>query len=418
MKLHEELRKAISQSGVSVIKGENLLSLLADSKAFDACPAVKDVMKCIATGDCGKKICLAYDRSHEEYLRFADALKESLARDKSFRQDIAGYAVDCISFALGIVSEVTEPDDCGCETVQGGTAGGGSPAACERSNHSQACPAGPKASAPGQSSINASAIFGDSWETASDGAESHRRCYRGHDLTAAFDSGEFSRHVADGTFRDIFPGDGITREMTIYDIKAHDGSEMKYTVKFIIADLDAALNRADSGVTAHHVVIVPETPPFMSFMNHTDTNEGGYAKSCMNEKIMPAFARGLASAFGADHLLKFSFDGSDSAASAPLSCACRLMTLPMVFGQALPEGGLSWSSYNKDSCLGGAQFAAFSLNPDLRGSGMSYWVSDLPSSSCPWSLSGFAQVRDYHGVGAGIFSASRGNFVRPFALLV
>ena len=61
MKLHEALRKVIRHFGINVIEEKRLMSFLADYKAFDDYPAVKEVMRAIATGDSGKKICLAAD---------------------------------------------------------------------------------------------------------------------------------------------------------------------------------------------------------------------------------------------------------------------------------------------------------------------------------------------------------------------
>ena len=65
MKLHEALRKVIRHFGVNVIEEKRLMSFLADYRAFDDYPAVKEVMRAIATGDSGKKICLAADVSDE-----------------------------------------------------------------------------------------------------------------------------------------------------------------------------------------------------------------------------------------------------------------------------------------------------------------------------------------------------------------
>ncbi len=188
-----------------------------------------------------------------------------------------------------------------------------------------------------------------------------------------------------------------------------------YEVKFVIADLDAAMNHGSPSVTTHHAVIVPETPVFNTYMNPTNTNAGGYAGSYMHKTVMPAFALGLIGAFGTEHLLKCSFDGSGRS-SDPLSCTCRLMTLSMVFGQTLPSSGLDWSYYIKDKCMGGEQLAAFSLHPELRGQNMWYWVSDVDSGSS----SDFADVF-VRGVGvrAGAYGASDAAVgVRPFALLV
>ena len=419
MKLQEALRKVIRQFGVSVIQEKRLMSFLADYKAFEDYPAVREVMKAIATGECGKDLCrYATEESDDEYLRFAESLKESLANEKSFKQEFADYAVDSISFALGIASSVTEPGDNGFEAVQKNAGGQGR----RRAQSGSGAQGGgstyggtSQRQAPSQRRRRSlSGVFA----SVPDGADSHRRFYRGEDITAAFDDGSFSASVADGTFYDIFPGDYIRKTITVPGV-ANTGTST-YKVKFVIADLDAAMNHGSPSVTTHHAVIVPETPVFDTYMNPTNTNAGGYAGSYMHKTVMPAFALGLIGAFGTEHLLKCSFDGSGRT-SDPLACTCRLMTLSMVFGQAeLPSNGRDWSSYVKDECMGGEQLAAFSLHPELRGQNMWYWVSDLPSSSCPWSSSDFAGVGGrgdgVHADAAGASLAHVG--VRPFALLV
>ena len=420
MKLQEALRKVIRQFGVSVIQDRRLMSFLADYKAFDDFPAVKDVMKAIAAGDCCKELCrCAIEGSDDDYLRFAGRLKESLVREQSFKKEFADYAVDSISFALGIGASVTvtEPDDNGYEAVQK-NAGGEE----RRGAQSGSGVLGGESAQGGQTGRQApsqrrrrslSGVFA----SVPDGADSHRRFYRGEDITAAFEDGSFSASVADGSFYDIFPGDYIVKKITVPAVAYKEAGT--YKVKFIIADLDAAMNQGSPRVTAHHSVIVPETPVFETYMNPSSTNAGGYAGSYMHKTVMPAFALGLIGAFGTEHLLKCSFDGSGRT-SDPLACTCRLMTLSMVFGQSeLPSNGFSWSDYVKDKCMGGAQLAAFSLHPELKGQYMWYWVSDLPSSSCSWSSSAFARVLVSGVVHAGAFSASRAYAgVRPFALLV
>lgn len=362
MKLHDALRKVIRQSGVSIIQEKRLLFFLADYKAFDDYPAVKEVMRAIATGKYGKELCrLAAEESDDDYLRFADSLKETLVRERSFKRELADYAVDSISLAIGVGARVsvTEPDDHGFEAIQRNTVKKVSRVDRGVSNN-QIATAGSQAAFPIQvSSGTIGVTSGNSWETASDGAESHRRFYRGKDLTSAFD---------DGSFRDIFPGDCIIKKITVPGIAGR--STETYTVKFIISDLDLALSR---GVTAHHAVIIPEKPVFDSFMNPTDTTAGGYGASYMQRTVMPAFAQGLAAAFGHSHLLSFNADGQ--------SCLCRLMTLSMVFGKRLPSRGFSYSSYQKtDKCMGEEQLAVFSKNRGLRGKDMWYWVSDVKDS--------------------------------------
>ena len=259
-----------------------------------------------------------------------------------------------------------------------------------------------------------------------DGAASHRNFYRGKDITAAFNAGTISTNIANGTFRDIFPGDYIRKSITVPQILKADGTteyiaQTTYTVNFIIADLDIWLSRGDTATTAHHVAIVPQSVVFNSIMNETNTTEGGYAGSFMNTNVMPAFATGLQNAFGASHLISFRW-WEDTTVNANVPSAgyagwtgallgnaswnsyiCHLMQEGMVYGQKV------WASSGCDECMCG-QFAAFRLNSNLVYNRQNYWLSDVVSSAY------FALV---YGTGyAGASGASYVGGVRPFALLV
>ena len=258
-----------------------------------------------------------------------------------------------------------------------------------------------------------------------DGAASHRNFYRGKDLTAAFNAGTVSTNIANGTFRDIFPGDYITKQITVPQILKADGTteyiaQTTYNVRFIIADLDIWLNRGDPATTAHHVAIVPEIPPFSSYMNADNVTTGGYVGSFMNTNVMPAFATGLQNAFGASHLISFrwwedttvntnvpsagyaGWTGALLGNASWNSYICHLMQEGMVYGQKV------WASSGCDECMCG-QFAAFRLNSNLIFNRNWYWLSDVVSSAR------FAVVV---GDGfAGTRYASYATGVRPFALL-
>ena len=454
MKLQEALRKTVRLYGVSIIREKRLMYFLADFLAFDDYPAVKEVIKAIGTDGYAQDLCRFAGESDEAYLRFADSLKESLVRDKNFRKEFADYAVDCISYALGLVPSVTEPGDHGYDPSQrkpgsAGTHGSGSAQGSSESTQKQQ----PQNSGSGSYSggtgasgatvsdgakpsrkmnikalviiaalaLAAAILAGiplnvpDGAEAhrvnVPDGAEAHRGFYRSKDLTAAFDSGTFSANVADGSFKDIYPGDYIMKSVTI-PATAGRGTET-YTIRFIIADLDYALNKGSPRVTEHHVVIVPERSPFVSYMNPANTTGGGYAGSYMNKTVMPAFAEGLTGAFGAEHLVKSSFDGAAGGEQGPYSGICRLMTLSMVFGQTLPPGSwYSYSDYTIDKSMGDRQLAASRLNESFWKNGW-YWLSDVYSSSR------FADVYDaVDGVNADATDASDASGgVRPFALL-
>ena len=119
MKFHEALRRAVRQFGINVLQEHRLMSVLADYKAFNDYPAVKEVMKAVSAEGHGKELCrLAMDGSDEECLRYAEDLKKSLVRNSSFREEFAQYAAESLTFALGLRTSVQEPSDHVFEAVR------------------------------------------------------------------------------------------------------------------------------------------------------------------------------------------------------------------------------------------------------------------------------------------------------------
>ena len=248
-----------------------------------------------------------------------------------------------------------------------------------------------------------------------DGAEAHNAMWGGRDITAAFNNGTVSANIANGTFRDIFPGDYITKSVTI--------SGGTYTVNWVIADCDYWIS---SVMKTHHVAIVPQTPIFNARMNPTNSTEGGYAGSEMYKKIIPACATGIVNAFGSDHILTFrdgisnavdtshissgitQFVGTPGWWGAWVSVQCNLMSEKMVYGAPICSAGAM------DNTMAVCQMSAFRLSKKLisysRGR---WWLRDVVSSSA------FATVVDYDG---GVYAAAHlaslaDGGVRPFALL-
>lgn len=112
MKLEEALRKTIRQFGVSVLQEKRMMFILSDFRAFEEFPAVKQVFQSIVSDGSGKELCrLFLDDDSSGCLAFAGSLKKSLAEDRHFKQELAGYAVDSITFALGLQTAVREPSD-------------------------------------------------------------------------------------------------------------------------------------------------------------------------------------------------------------------------------------------------------------------------------------------------------------------
>ena len=249
-----------------------------------------------------------------------------------------------------------------------------------------------------------------------DGAEAHNAMWGGRDITASFNNGTVSANIANGTFRDIFPGDYITKQVTI--------SGKTYTVNWVIADCDYWINKGDTAVTVHHVAIVPQAPIFDANMNATNTTEGGYMGSRMFKETIPACATGIVNAFGASHILTFrdwlisgmtanqissglpNFTGGAQWGASPwVSVQCDLMTEKMVLGAPVN------SASALDEWCATRQMSAFRLSENLINYNRQwYWLRNIVSSAH------FADV--YGGGSAYPCYASDSRGVRPFALLV
>ena len=255
------------------------------------------------------------------------------------------------------------------------------------------------------------------YATYPDGAEAHNAMWGGRDITAAFDSGEFSEHIADGTFKDIFPGDYITKQVTI--------SGTAYAINWVIADCDYWINKGDqnNGIETHHVVIVPQQPIFNANMNNDNVTTGGYAGSRMYRETIPACATGIVNAFGSGHILTFrdgisnSVDTSHVSSGIPqwtgtpgwwgtwVSAQCNLMSEKMVYGAPICAAGAM------DNAMATRQMSAFRLSEKaINYNRQVWWLRDVVSSAS------FARVAGYGLANTGDASSSYG--VRPFALLV
>ena len=257
-----------------------------------------------------------------------------------------------------------------------------------------------------------------------DGAEAHNAMWGGRDITAAFNNGTVSANIKNGTFKDIFPGDYITKQITVPQVLADDGTTElfaggTYTVDWVITDCDYWIS---SVMKTHHVAIVPQTPIFNARMNPTNSTEGGYAGSEMYKKIIPACATGIVNAFGSDHILTFrdgisnAVDTSHTSSGIPqyagtpgwwgewASVQCNLMSEKMVYGAPICSGGAM------DNTMATRQMSAFRLSEKLINyNRVWWWLRDVVSSAY------FAYVN-----GGGLAYAGGASFVlgvRPFALL-
>ena len=275
--------------------------------------------------------------------------------------------------------------------------------------------------------LAASAIRAQWYAAYPDGAEAHNAMWGGRDITAAFNNGTVSANIANGTFKDIFPGDYITKQVTIPRVLADDGTTElfaggTYTVNWVIADCDYWVNKGyDTIITAHHVAIVPLVSIFDARMNPVNATPGGYAGSDMYKKIIPACATGIVNAFGNDHILTFSdritdsVDTSHVSSGSPqyigtpdslrwVSVQCNLMSEMMVYGAPIYSAGAA------DNSIAIRQMSAFRLSNGLiNPSRHHWWLRDVASSSL------FA-IAAFGNFAAGVIASALYG-VRPFALL-
>lgn len=298
-------------------------------------------------------------------------------------------------------------------------------------------------------------------------AAAHNAFYRGKDLTSSFDSGDMSKAIAAGTFEDIYPGDYITKSVTI------DGTAYE-NVKFVVGDLDYYYLMGSTSLTTHHVLMIPDSVIGVAPMNlpvdetttttheKTDTDKegtvtetngdltittttvikdgtttvtvtkksrnghytyGGYAGSNMWQVTMPKYATGLTDAFGADHLVKHQVllsnavnvdlkSNTDDAwmCAAVGNCltwydvTCNLMNEMQVYGSAI------WSSSAGECRSMPHQIAAFQHSNDLLNAHCnSFWLTAVANSGSfanSWSLGE-----------ANSHAAGYSSGVRPYFLL-
>ena len=272
--------------------------------------------------------------------------------------------------------------------------------------------------------LNAQRVF-DMWP---DGAEAHNAMWGGRDITAAFNDGTVSANIKNGTFRGTFPGDYITKQVTIPRVLADDGTTElfaggTYTVHWVVADCDYWINKGNGvPITAHHVAIVPQVPIFNARMNSDDTTEGGYASSEMFKNVIHPCEIGIVDAFGDDHILRFTDDISVRVDTSHVSSGipqwtgtpewtegwettlCNLMSEKMVYGAPVCSAGAM------DNAVATRQMSAFRLSEKLINYNKQWWwLRDVVSSEA------FASVGGNGAASAD--NASYTNGVRPFALL-
>lgn len=217
----------------------------------------------------------------------------------------------------------------------------------------------------------------------------HNSIYRGKNLGTSFTSA-MSSAIQDGTFDDLFVGDYLTINGTVYRI----------------AGFNLIKNCGDTNFSGNNMCLVPDSALYNARMNSTNTTEGAYANSEMRTTNLEQATTKITTDFGSSHVISYRDMLANATSNGQASgwtwtdCKVELMSEVMVYGTKV------WGNSGYEvGCLN-EQFPLFRLNPESIHRRFSFWLRSVRSSAS------FALVGSYGLAGANTASDSYG--VRPF----
>ena len=259
-------------------------------------------------------------------------------------------------------------------------------------------------------------------------AGAHNAMYRGKNLgvfsdaqSAAIRAGTFGGTYG-GVYADVYPGDHWVFSNIPYSYldENNETKSSTYSGTMRVADLDYYLKAGDQGdgLTAHHIVVVPDTNMFTAPMNAENTTEGGYVGSKMRTVYLRRAEAIFKACFGENHVLKHreylvnAVANGKASAGAWCDSFVDLMDERMVYGapifdSASTDGGDTIPSRYSVSCK---QLNLFRHRPDMISNRQWYWLRNVVSAAY------FADVNNLGGCVSNRASNSGGG-VRPAALL-
>ena len=239
--------------------------------------------------------------------------------------------------------------------------------------------------------------------------------------SAAIRAGTFGGTYG-GVYADVYPGDYWVFSNVPYTYLDPNDEEASstYSGTIRVLDCDYYLKAGDQGdgLTAHHIVVAPDTNMFTAPMNAENKTEGGYVGSKMRTVYLRRAEAIFKACFGENHVLKHREylvnavkDGRPSA-GAWCDSYVELMDERMVYGapqfdSASTDGGDTILNRYSVSCK---QLNLFRHRPDLISNRQWYWLRNVASAAS------FATV--HHSGNCDCLTASNsGGGVRPAALI-
>ena len=248
-----------------------------------------------------------------------------------------------------------------------------------------------------------------------DGAGEHNSHFFNASMGAFTDA--ISANIRNGSFKDIFPGKYFSFSNVPYSYldENDETQESTYSGTMRVLDLDYFLRCGDSDLTAHHIVVAPDTPMFYIGMNDTNVTEGGYVGSKMRTKHLRRAEAIFKACFGADHLLAHrmlltnAVNNGKPSGHAWCDSVCDLMNEEMVYGSAIFEPANDGVTIPYKYTESNSQLNAFRHAKYLISNRQYYWLRNVVSAAY------FALVYS-HG-SCVYFGASVAVGVRPAALI-
>ena len=259
-------------------------------------------------------------------------------------------------------------------------------------------------------------------------AGAHNAMYRGKNLgvfsdaqSAAIRAGTFGGTYG-GVYADVYPGDHWVFSNIPYSYldENNETKSSTYSGTMRVADLDYYLKAGDQGdgLTAHHIVVVPDTNMFTAPMNAENTTEGGYVGSKMRTVYLRRAEAIFKACFGENHVLKHreylvnAVANGKASAGAWCDSFVDLMDERMVYGapifdSASTDGGDTIPSRYSVSCK---QLNLFRHRPDMISNRQWYWLRNVVSAASFAGVSSNGHCSSYN-------ASYSGGGVRPAALL-
>ena len=192
----------------------------------------------------------------------------------------------------------------------------------------------------------------------------HNSIYRGKNLGTSFTSA-MSSAIQDGTFDDLFVGDYLTINGTVYRV----------------AGFNLIKNCGDSVSIGNNMCLVPDSALYSSSMNSTNTTEGAYTNSEMRATNLEQATTKITTDFGSSHVVSYrdilanATSNGQASGWAWTDCKVELMSEVMVYGTKV------WGDSGYEvGCLN-EQFPLFRLNPESIHRRFYYWLRSVRSST-------------------------------------